>query len=468
MPSPAFMIVEDGTAKVNSNAYWDVDSIVSYLTSKGVLDIQNYNEDQIARGAISSTFYIEKRFKRRYRGLRQSVAQALGWPRIGAFDDDAFTIFGVPYQVQFATAEYAIRACRVGVLAPDPLRNAPVQDMSIPVTGLVPGTNKFSATANFNAADTITIGLRTYAFVSSAPSAEGQVLVGGTLAASLVNLLNCISNSADIATGLFTASINFANGDTVQIGTQTYTFVTALNPEIVTNQTPQVLIGVNLAASLINWANCANSAGTQSETYYALTRDPAITGTVTGTTFLATANSNINLKNFGNPNPASVQLSSRTNAGTWAYNKLILSGGNGTNFYATDADPNVTATITPTSISVQSTLGNANSVGTVYSPSGAPAGAWATATITGFSNNPVTPDLILGPMRQKIEKVGPLEVSTSYDGLTQTAALLAMTTRASQSGIVNDFNIPEYPEADLWIEQIVRNPATGTRLIRGS
>ena len=282
MSSPPFMIVEDGTAKVDSNSYWDVDSIVNYLTNKGVLDIENYTENQVARGAISSTYYIEKRFRDRFRGLRQSVAQGLGWPRIGAFDNDSFTIFGVPYQIQFATAEYTIRACRLGVLAPDPMRTVPSQDLSIPSAGLVAGTSKFTATINFTAGDTITIGLRVYTFVASNPSADGQVLVGGTLTASLVNLLNCITNAGDIYAGLFTASINFANGDTVQIGTQTYTFLSVLNPEIATDQTPQVLIGVDLAHTLTNWGNCSNLAGPNNVTYYARTRDPAITGTVTG------------------------------------------------------------------------------------------------------------------------------------------------------------------------------------------
>ncbi len=88
--------------------------------------------------------------------------------------------------------------------------------------------------------------------------------------------------------------------------------------------------------------------------------------------------------------------------------------------------------------------------------------------MTGYSNVPSTQDLILGPVRMKLEKVGPLEEETEYDGFSQLAAVNANTTRSAQTSMVNDFNIPEYPEADLWLEQLVRNPATGTRLIRGS
>lgn len=468
MASPSYMIVEDGSAKVNSNAYWDIDSTLNYLLNQGYLDWENYTQDQQARAIIAATSYIEKRFRRRFRGLRQSVEQALGWPRIGAFDDDSFTIFGVPFQIQFACAEYAIRAARLGVLAPDPFRTAPPQDLSQPTPGLTVGTDKLTATANFNVGDTITIGLRTYTFVSANPSVDGQVLVGGTLAASLNNLFNCINNTANIATGLFTTTANFNPGDTVTIGYTTYFFVSALNPTIVTAQMPQVLIGVNAAATLENWASAVNFSGGIKETYYALGPDSNVTATFTSNTLLATANTIINLQNFNNVNPIQVALTANTTAGTWAYSRLVLSGGNGTNYFTNQADTNVVASVSPTALTITSNRSNANSIPTVYTPSGSSAASWATGTVTGFSNNPVIPQIVVGPVRTQTQKVGPLEESRTFDGMAQRAAQDERTTRAAQSGIVNDYYLPEYPEADLWIEQIVRNPATGTRLIRGS
>lgn len=342
MPTPAFMIVEDGTSKTNANAYWDVDAIVTYLSNKGVLDIENYTENQIARGAISSTAYIEKRFKRRYRGMRQSVEQALGWPRIGAFDDDSFSIFGVPSQIQFALAEYTIRACRIGVLAPDPMRTVPNQDLSQRASGLTPATATFTVSANLGDGDVVVIGTRAYTMQAALTPGDGNVHIGSSAAISLKNL---------------TAAINDQGG----------------------------------------------VAGTD-------------------------------------------------------YN--VLAG-----------DPNVTAQMTSlTTIVVSGTTPNVNNLGVVYAPAGTSFASWGAGVtkLSGFSNNPVTPELILGPVRSKIQKIGPLEDATTYDGLSQRAIQDERTTRSAQSGIVNDYYLPEYPEADLWIEQIVRNSATGTRLIRGS
>lgn len=342
MSTPSFMVVEDGSAKINSNAYWDVDSIVTYLVNKGVLDIESYTENQIARGAISSTFYIEKRFKRRYRGLRQSVEQALGWPRIGAFDDDSFSIFGIPSQIKFALAEYTIRACRIGVLAPDPMRTVPTQDMSKSATGLTPATATLTLTANFGDGDVIVIGTRTYTLLAALTAGDGHVHIGASILASLANLANAINGSG------------------------------------------------------------------------------------------------------GTP---------------------------GTDYNVTAGDPNVTASLnTATSLTVSDTNPNANSIGVVYAPAGTSFASWGSGVtkLSGYANNPTTPDLILGPVRSKISKIGPLEDATTYDGLSQRAIQDERTTRSAQSGMVNDYYIPEYPEADLWIEQIVRNPATGTTLIRGS
>lgn len=56
--------------------------------------------------------------------------QALAWPRLSAFDDDNFTLDDVPTKLQKATAEYALRAAIYNVLAPDPIRTTPSQDMT--------------------------------------------------------------------------------------------------------------------------------------------------------------------------------------------------------------------------------------------------------------------------------------------------------------------------------------------------
>lgn len=216
------LIVEVGNADPTANAYVSLANALAYHTNQGntfwvsgTIGSVAITDDQRSSAIIRATSFVEMRFKRRYRGLRQTVEQALGWPRIGAFDDDNFTIFGVPYQIMNAVNEYALRALWYQSLAPDPMRTVPVQDFS-------------------------------------------------------------------------------------------------------------------------------------------------------------------------------------------------------------------------------------------------------------QTSNPGQQDLILGPVRTKTERIGPLEERTSYDGLAQRALQDERTTRAAQSGVVNDYFIPEYPAADLWMEQIIRNPSSGTRLVRGS
>jgi len=343
MVAPSFMIVEDGTAKLDSNAYWDLDSITKYLTNKGVLDWNNYTANEQARATISATMYIEKRFRNRYRGLRQTVEQALGWPRIGAFDNDSFLLFGIPFQVQWACAEYAIRAARLGVLAPDPIRSVPTQDLSSPSVGLTPGEATFTATGNMADGDVIVIGTRSYKFQTVLTAVDGHVLIGGTTAATLLNLVNAIND---------------------------------------------------------------NGGGTP-----------------------------------------------------------------GTDYSVTQSDPNVTATLASlTSVLVSDVNTNANSIPVAYAPFGSSHGSWGAGvtTLSGFSNSPPDSSLVIGPVRSKTEKVGPLEESTTYDGFAALAIRDRDTSRSVQSSIVNDFYIPEYPEADLWMEMIVRNAMSGTRMVRGS
>ena len=81
---------------------------------------------------------------------------------------------------------------------------------------------------------------------------------------------------------------------------------------------------------------------------------------------------------------------------------------------------------------------------------------------TGTRDN----NVITGEISRKREKVGPLEEDLWYD--TRSKAIgnnLAAGARGVQSSLLNDFNIPEYPEADLWLEELLR--ILGTTLARG-
>lgn len=76
-------------------------------------------------------------------------------------------------------------------------------------------------------------------------------------------------------------------------------------------------------------------------------------------------------------------------------------------------------------------------------------------------------DVITGEVSRRRDKVGPLEEERWYETRSQAASRnLGAGARALQSGLLNDFNIPEYPEADLWLEELLRS-SMNVRLVRG-
>ena len=94
-------------------------------------------------------------------------------------------------------------------------------------------------------------------------------------------------NNSVRATGTLTGTANPANNDTVTIGTKTYTFQTVL-----TNVDGNVLIGADLAATLVNLMQAINlSGGTPGVDYAeAMTEHPtAYASSVTATTLVASA-----------------------------------------------------------------------------------------------------------------------------------------------------------------------------------
>jgi len=78
---------------------------------------------------IRASDYVDKRFGRRFRGVRRSFDQGLEWPRIDAVDEDGYSFPESPKQLEKAIAEYALRAALCGTLAPDPLLPVPKQNL---------------------------------------------------------------------------------------------------------------------------------------------------------------------------------------------------------------------------------------------------------------------------------------------------------------------------------------------------
>ncbi len=209
---------------------------------------------------------------------------------------------------------------------------------AITSTTTVAGNETFTAgiLAGGTAGDTVAVGGKTYTFVAAlSHSATAYEVIGGAEATALINLKAAVNGAggvnysastaqnANVTAGtltattlLFTAntagtggnfitgavttsgaaafaSLDFtggadtgaapaaAAGNTVTVGTQTYTFVTALSSTPIANE---VLVGATEAASLTNLANAVNGGSGSGATYGSPTVANASASAVVSTT----------------------------------------------------------------------------------------------------------------------------------------------------------------------------------------
>ena len=125
--------VESGSGDAGSNAYVSVASVDAHHADRNNTAWTDFTTPEKEASIIRASDYIDKRFGRRFRGLRKTKEQGLEWPRLDAFDDDGYLLSGtdnIPRQVEKAAAEYALRAAICGVLAPDPPLPVPKQDLT--------------------------------------------------------------------------------------------------------------------------------------------------------------------------------------------------------------------------------------------------------------------------------------------------------------------------------------------------
>lgn len=66
----------------------------------------------------------------------------------------------------------------------------------------------------------------------------------------------------------------------------------------------------------------------------------------------------------------------------------------------------------------------------------------------------VSSDVITGEITELTEKVGPITENKKYRTISQTSG--GASDRSSQSSLLEDWHIPEYPEADMWMEELTR------------
>lgn len=82
---------------------------------------------------------------------------------------------------------------------------------------------------------------------------------------------------------------------------------------------------------------------------------------------------------------------------------------------------------------------------------------------------PARGEAITGTVSRKSVKVGPIEEDTNYETPAMSLSRRQGTdgNRATQSSLVNDFTIPEYPEADMLLEELMNNSNISAQLSRG-
>lgn len=117
-------VVEDGSGNPLSNAYTALQSFKDHHDDRG-RDYSAFTDPAIQNAIVKATDYVDKRFGKRFRGVRRSHDQGLEWPRLDAFDDDGFLLQGsdtVPRNLQKAVSEYALIVLRLssGELLPLP------------------------------------------------------------------------------------------------------------------------------------------------------------------------------------------------------------------------------------------------------------------------------------------------------------------------------------------------------------
>lgn len=126
-------LVEDGSGVADANAYISVAYGDTHHGDRGNTAWNDFTDPDKQAGIIRASEYIDKRFGKRFVGLRKTKGQGLEWPRIDAFDLDGYLLSGVddlPRNLEKACAEYALRALICGVLAPDPILPVPKQDLT--------------------------------------------------------------------------------------------------------------------------------------------------------------------------------------------------------------------------------------------------------------------------------------------------------------------------------------------------
>lgn len=97
------LVVEDGTAKANSNAYDSVANCQTYYTDMG------YSDTPTEATLIRGSRFADRRHRTRLAGFKVTSGQAMAWPRWGVTDEDGNVVASdaIPDLWKHAVFEYA-------------------------------------------------------------------------------------------------------------------------------------------------------------------------------------------------------------------------------------------------------------------------------------------------------------------------------------------------------------------------
>lgn len=104
---------------LDANAYIDKTFFDRYHADRAQT-VPTTDRNAINAAIIRATDYLDQRFS--YIGRKERREQRTQWPRCDAYDIDDDLVFGVPFEVKEACAEYALIALN-GVLNPTPTRD---------------------------------------------------------------------------------------------------------------------------------------------------------------------------------------------------------------------------------------------------------------------------------------------------------------------------------------------------------
>lgn len=112
-------IVEDGTGLAAANSYVSVADADAYFLDRGNATWEDADTDVKQAALVRAAAALDGKYGALWPGVRATSAQALDWPRTGAYDRDGYYLELVPKAVKNAACEGAlIELESAGALSP--------------------------------------------------------------------------------------------------------------------------------------------------------------------------------------------------------------------------------------------------------------------------------------------------------------------------------------------------------------